>query len=83
MVVSLQPFSTGKRQLFETDEKIEIACVNLHIYRCVEDTKTSQKVKKTTFQRSESSGKEFALPSRGNVMSKNNSYNEEFDPGSG
>ena len=28
MVVSLHPFSTGKRQFIETDEKKEIACVD-------------------------------------------------------
>ena len=30
-VVLLHPFSAGKHELFETDEKIEIACVGLHI----------------------------------------------------
>ena len=48
-----------KRQLFETDERKEIACVTYLIIDRVGDTKTSQE------------GKE------------NNSYNEEFDPGSG
>ena len=32
---------TRKREKFEINEKIEIACVNLHI-RYAEDTKTSQ-----------------------------------------
>ena len=64
-VVFLHPLSPKKRgaekkrQLFETDEKIEIACVIHYIIRYNEDTKTSQKGKTS------------------------NSYNEEFDPGSG
>ena len=47
-----------KTEQFETNEKIEIACVNLHIKIC-------------RGHEDESKGK------------KNNSYNEEFDPGSG
>ena len=63
-VVLLHPLSPQKRgvekkrQLFETDEKKEIACVGIHIKICVR-------------HEDESNGK------------TSNSYNEEFDPGSG
>ena len=46
MVVSLQPFSTGKRQFIETDEKKEIACVTYSIIDRMGDTKTSQEGRK-------------------------------------
>ena len=59
MVVFLQPFSTGKRQFIETDEKREIACVTYSIKDRMGDTRRVKKV------------------------NKSNSYNEEFDPGSG
>ena len=55
MVVSLHPLSPKKRvlkkkrQLFETDERKEIACVTYLIIDRVGDTKTSQEGKREQF----------------------------------
>ena len=46
MVVFLQPFSTGKRQFIETDEKREIACVTYSIIDRMGDTRRVKKVTK-------------------------------------
>ena len=47
-VVLLHPFSAGEQELFETDERKEIACVTYLIIDRVGDTKTSQEGKKRT-----------------------------------
>ena len=80
MVVSLHPFSTGRdawrerptggrRETFETDEKIEIACVLSIENWKLEIGNSCRRGRRGTRRRVK--------------KVKSNSYNEEFDPGSG